>query len=162
MLTNDNNQNTNPLPSQMENPNPEAQNIEVATYHVFRATPPHSYEAFIYDNWLNSHRKYNDIWKLSDSRTYYEKYRELITQILSRPDCIIRVAVLSDDLDVALGWSVIERDCLHYVYVKPDCRKIGIAKALVPSVINSISHITSFGIPIWNKKLKQARFIPHI
>lgn len=143
----------------MENPITKTKKDQV-TYSIFRATPPHSYEDFVYKNWLNSQKKYNDFYKLADSRTYYETYRRIINYLLNRPNAILRMAVLSDDLDVALGWSVIENDILHYVYVKPDCRKIGIARALIPTPINTISHITSFALPIWNKKLKHARFIP--
>jgi len=60
-----------------------------------------------------------------------------VRAILARPDSVLRVACLPDDSDAILGWSVISGDephTLHYVYVRKDARKQGIARLLLAGV----------------------------
>lgn len=62
---------------------------------------------------------------------------------------IIGVACLSEDPNVVLGYSVVERkdeDVLHWIHVKFVWRKIGIAKALLkPFDIKATTHLTTLG-----------------
>ena len=60
-----------------------------------------------------------------------------VRAILARPDSVLRVACLPDDSDAILGWAVISADephTLHYVYVRKDARKQGIARLLLAGV----------------------------
>lgn len=57
--------------------------------------------------------------------------------ILARPDSVLRVACLPDDPDAILGWAVITADQppkLHFVYVRKEARKNGIARMLLAGV----------------------------
>src|ERR1035437_2894968 len=99
------------------------------------------------------------MFKLTQSDTYYAAYSKYIDAILKRDNARLRVAVLTDDPDTALGWAVDELGCLHYVYVKPEVRNLGIANALVLK-IESFSHLTHIGLSIWNDKHKNLVFNP--
>ena len=121
---------------------------------------PEAYTAMIFSKWLRSLRYGNDYFKLIDSESYYNTYNQYIQAILNKPGTIVRIAVLADDEDVALGWSVSEGDTLHYVHCQKDSRNKGIATTLVPFQVNNITHLTKTGMAIWNKKLPNAKFNP--
>lgn len=122
---------------------------------------PQHFEGFIKAKWKRSLRDGNDLYKLVFSEAYFEAYGRYIDMLLARPGTIIRLAILTDSPDVALGWSLIEGDKLHYVFVQRDFRNKGIGTALVPVPINWFSHLTHVGARIWNKpKHKALRFNP--
>lgn len=123
---------------------------------------PDSYRSFILARWLRSNRYGNDMFKLTQSDPYYESYSLFIMNILKRKKINIRIAVLDDDEDVALGWCVDEGDILHYVYIKPEVRRAGIARSMVPKNIKTITHITHTGLSIWQEKLPKINFNPFI
>lgn len=63
-----------------------------------------------------------------------------VRAILARSDSVLRVACLPDDSDAILGWAVVSSDeppILHYVYVRKDARKQGIARLLLAGVTRS-------------------------
>ena len=136
----------------------------LASYRIlsFRTKAPDQYKGMVYSGWLNSLRYNNDLFKLIDSDAYYKTYATYITSILKRPYSRLRIAVLSDDEDVALGWSVDEADILHYVYVPKDYRKRGIGKSLIPEGIKQFSHITTIGLSIWTTKYPSLKFNPFL
>lgn len=67
--------------------------------------------------------------------TFYSGYDRLVHAWLAHPGVMIKVATLPDALDVILGYAVYTRDCIHWVNVKASWRKLGIAKALLPNMI---------------------------
>lgn len=140
-----------------------ADDLEQASYQVI-AFPgrslPQSYQNMIYSKWMRSLKYGNEYFKLAHSDSYFMAYRRYLESILNRPDTVIRIAVLSDDRDVALGWSVVEQDTLHYVHVQHEQRNKGIGRALIPNGINVITHLTKCGLRIWPKSLPHARFNP--
>ena len=71
---------------------------------------------------------------------------------------MIRLAMLDDE--TILGWSLYEYKTLHYIWVKQEVRRQGIAKALMPKDIEFFSHITNKGLSIWSSKYKELRFNP--
>lgn len=123
---------------------------------------PKHYTNKILANWLISYKHCNDYMKLIDRDAYFESYKVILQNIMRRPFSIIRLAVLSLDYDVVLGWSCIEAATLHYVYVNKDMRKKGIAKHLVPKFkeIEILTHLTKAGLAIWNNKMPNAIFDP--
>lgn len=121
---------------------------------------PKEYLNFVRSKWMRSYRFGNDYIKLSDSDTYFAAYSNYISNLLLRPDMVIRMAVLSDDFDVALGFSAIDEDVLHYVHVHKDLRKQGIAKTLIPTPIKSFTHLTRTGLKLWATKMPEAIFNP--
>lgn len=122
---------------------------------------PVQYHNMIYSRWLRSLRHGNDWFKLIDSDEYYRNYHKVLENILDGPnEASIRLAVLSDDHDVVLGYSVCRGDCLDYVHVQKDFRGMGIGRALVPANINWISHLTHTGLRIWGSKMGGVKFNP--
>jgi hypothetical protein len=120
------------------------------------ASLPDAYKNLIFSNWLRTLRHGNEYFKLINQDDYYKNYWTFINLLMSRPTCAIKLAVLSDEPDVCLGWSLVERKesivALHYVYVKKDCRSAGIGTSLIPDDINTITHITTSGASIWASK----------
>jgi len=114
--------------------------------------------------WLRSLRHLNDYFKLIDQNIYYGSYEPYIKSILQRTNTEVRLALLSDEPDVVLGWAVIENNTLHYVHVKEDqyCsfRNKGIATQLIPKEIKQFSHVTSHWLKIWPKKFSELTFNP--
>ena len=115
------------------------------------AVLPPAYTNMIYSRWLRSLRFGNDYYKLINSKDYYSSYQKHIAYILSLPTTVVRLAVLSDDHDVVLGFSVSRGDILDFVHVHKDMRRQGIAKSLVPKDIKTITHLTKTALIIWPK-----------
>lgn len=121
---------------------------------------PEQYRNLIFSKWMRSFRYGNDYIKLINSDDYFAAYEIYITSLLNKPNSTLRLAVLSEDKDVVLGWSLIDGETLHYVYVQNEQRNKGIAKFLVPVSIKTITHVTKSGLAIWNKKIPFAKFNP--
>jgi hypothetical protein len=121
---------------------------------------PESYYNMILSKWLRSLRYSNDYFKLINPEAYFSNYGNYIRLILFRPAAFVRLAVLSDDHDVALGWAVVEGNTLHYVHVHKDHRKQGIAGSLVPKETKTITHLTKAGLSIWGSKMAGVAFNP--
>ncbi len=111
---------------------------------------------------MRSFRYGNDYMKLADSDSYYRSYEIYLTLLLYKPEAVVRLAVLTDDPDVALGFSVVRGPILDYVHVHKDFRKQGIGKKLVPNDIETITHLTKTGMKLWSTKLPKATFDPFI
>jgi GNAT superfamily N-acetyltransferase len=120
---------------------------------------PREYQNLIFSSWKRSLRKGNDFFQLIPGDIFHAHYQRFIEHLLSR-NGIVRLAVLTDDVDVVLGWSFHEQHTLHYVYVQRDFRRQGIAKRLVAAPVLTITHLTNLGLQIWPQKLKSATFNP--
>lgn len=134
-----------------------------ATYSVISfkgAELPAAYRPLIFSRWLRSFRFGVAYIKKTDPTEYYKKYHQFIELLLSKPDSTVRLAVLTDDHDVVLGFSVSREDVLDYVHVQVDHRKNGIAKKLVPKNITTATHMTQLAQGIWQAKYKQLKFNP--
>jgi GNAT superfamily N-acetyltransferase len=116
----------------------------------------------VLSKWMRSLRYGNDYFKLIDSDAFYNVYQRYLKNILNRPAATIRLAVLSDDHDVVLGFCVTEGGSLHYVYVQQEQRNKKIGAALIPKGIQVITHLTKAGMSIWHKKLSHLTFNPFI
>lgn len=123
---------------------------------------PEQYKGLIYSRWLKTLRQYNDYFRLIDKKAYYEVYPNYIGLLLNRPNTQVKIAVLSDDFDVALGFSVVEGVTLHYCHIQENYRNQKIGSALVPKDFQYITHLTKFGLRIWNKKYPHVKFNPFI
>jgi hypothetical protein len=102
-------------------------------------------EAMIYSSWLKGLRYGNSWFEQIEQESYFETYHRVINQILHKPDVQVRVACLKEDEDVILGYSVSEPQLLHWVFVKPDWRRIGLARDLVAKDITTVTHMTKLG-----------------
>lgn len=96
---------------------------------------------------------------------------------MKKPDCLIKLAVLTEDKDVVLGFSVSREDVLDYIHVHKDSRKDaemlidgkvvkfpgGIGKKLLPKPLTTFTHLTKIALIIWQtEKYKHLKFNPKI
>lgn len=121
---------------------------------------PAEYRNYLFGKWKRSLRHGNEYFKLIDNKAFNDAYDFLIVSTLYRPDATVRLAVLSDSMDVALGWSLIQGSILHYVFVQAEYRGMGLARKLVPVPIETFTHVTKTGLSLWNSKAPQAKFNP--
>jgi predicted GNAT family N-acyltransferase len=137
-----------------------------ATYKitVFKAdTIPEAYKNFIYSRYLRSLKYGNDWFGEIDPDAYYKVYHLLCEKMLLNPASIIRIAQLTDDDDLILGFSISRNpDILDYVYVKREVRNNGIGKSLLPKTFNIITHLTKQALQIRASKYKGTVFNPFI
>lgn len=119
-----------------------------------------NYLSMIYSDFMRSLRFGNGWYRLIDSDRYYSMYKQIIDHLLAKKESVIRLAVLSDDLDVCLGWSLSEGPRIHYVFVKKPYRKQGIGTALMPLTFEMITHLTTIGQNIREKKFSHVKFDP--
>ena len=147
----------------MEATSDQSEPKEVASYTVLAHLGQqltNQYKPMIFAKWMRSLRGGNDYFKLIESHHYFGAYQKYITAVLLRRDCIVRTAVLSNDHDTCLGFSVSEPKVLHYVWVHQHNRKQGIARSLVPFCPEAITHLTKKGMSVWASKIPQALFKP--
>lgn len=78
-------------------------------------------------------------------------FHAYLDTLFARPVVIV-IAALQSDPDVILGFSCYEPGVLHFVFVKPQWRKIGIATQLVPDGITTVTGFTRVGDIIRRKK----------
>lgn len=119
---------------------------------------PEEYRNLIRAPFLNSLRYGNDLYKLIDRDSYFVSYGKYIEHLLHRPLSVVALAILDDD--TVLGWSLYEGTTLHYIWVKKEVRRQGIAKELIPDKFDVITHITNTGINIWVNKFPEVKFNP--
>lgn len=117
---------------------------------------------FVLASWMRSLRHGNDYYKIIESDGYYKAYDHYIKRLLQDPKCAVRLAALSDAPDVLLGFSVSRGTTLDYVFIKPDFRKMGMAKKLVPKGITHTTHLTKTGMTIWVEMDRPWKFNPFI
>lgn len=123
---------------------------------------PAQYQGLVFSKWLRSLRYGNDYFRIIEQEAFFQVYNKYIESILSRQNTIVNLAVLSDDEDVVLGFSVNQPQVLHYVHVQKDQRRQGIGKSLVPPNIHTITHVTNIGLSIWGSKRPDWKFNPFI
>jgi len=123
---------------------------KIVTYKAVNLPP--QYINLVLSKFLRSLRYGNEYFKLIDKNSYFSVYDAYFKVLMSRPEAIIKLAVLSDDEDVVLGWSLTEPNKLHYVYVNSTHRKLGIGKELTRESFNTITHLTTIGLSIWGNK----------
>lgn len=140
-----------------------AQQKDMSSYSVVvyaGSNFPSCYLGMVYSKWLRSLRYGNDFFKLIDPEAYYDAYQQYISTILSREKCRVRLAVLTLEPDVVLGFSIHRDNVLDYIHVHRDNRRLGIGKHLIPNGIDTITHLTRTGMSIWGSKCKHWKFNP--
>jgi len=86
---------------------------------------------FISDSWSNAacYNLASTFWvphKLTKKR-----YQALCELLLDRKPELFRIAVNENDLDQIFGWACVDKDCLHFVYIKQPYRGFGLTKMLI-------------------------------
>ncbi len=117
----------------------------------------------IFATWLRSYRHGGQFTRRIPERVYFARHHRVIERLLD--SCSVRVAASAEDTDVILGWAVLEPGCVHFVYVKPAFRRMGLASALLADVnwpATSYSHETfTLRIPEIGERLAQSPFDPY-
>lgn len=115
--------------------------------------------SFIFATWLRGLRYGNRFFNEVDSEVFYKTYHKAIETILTLPTVTVKVACLKDEPDCILGYAVYAGSKLHWVHVKKEWRRIGVANSLLPPVFDTVTHWTSIGLSIL-KKRKGLKFNP--
>jgi GNAT superfamily N-acetyltransferase len=121
---------------------------------------PNSYRSLIFSKWLRSLRYGNDYFRLINKDNYFKVYHRYVENILTA--ATVKFAVLAEDHDVVLGFSVSRDGILDYVHVHKDYRRVGLGTALLPSQVTIITHITRSGASLWHNRFPEAVFNPFI
>lgn len=133
---------------------------------------PRNYRGLVLAKWIRGLRHGNDFFKLIDPDPYHNVYNAFIDNILLRPDSVVRLAVLPEDEDVVLGFSVCRDKILDWVYVLrvrtptdggviiTDYRRHGIGSKLIPTDITTFTHLTKTWMSLWASRYKHLKFNP--
>lgn len=87
---------------------------------------------------------------------FMKSYHKYIEFLLGKAST--QIACLKSDPDVILGYSVSEPGVLHWVFVKPDWRRIGICNDLLPKDIHTVTGFSRVGDVV--RRHKSLKFNP--
>lgn len=93
-----------------------------------------------------------DFFSSISQDAFMSSYHGHLEVLFAKTGIRLIVACLESDPDVILGFSVSEGPTLHFVFVKPHWRKIGIASSLVPKETSIVTGFTRVGDIIRRKK----------
>lgn len=127
---------------------------------AIRDLEPEDYN-FVYATWNKSYCFGNPSFRKIPQTDFYKYQSCVIRHLLTKPGVQKKVAVLKEDPDIILGYAFYEDDIAHYVFVKDDWRRIGIAKGLLPLGIQTITHSTIKLRKILEQKQKTLIFDPY-
>lgn len=91
---------------------------------------------------------YGDSWfSLIPKAIFMSNYKKVAEHLVSNPNINIKVACLKEDSSVILGYSILSQDfsTIHWVYVKNAWRNRGIAKAILPRLPTTVTHLSLLG-----------------
>ena len=99
--------------------------------------------SLVYSTWLRSYQQSGPSVRKVSRTDFFAGHHKVLDGIFAR-DPVVKLAVFPDDPTVVFGWSVTEGNAVHYVYVKPDFRRFGVATALLSHINRpfSYSHYT--------------------
>lgn len=106
---------------------------------------------------------YGDTWfSKIPKRIFMDNYKKVAESLFLRYKGSIRVACLTGDTDVILGYAILNAShtTLHFVYVKEVWRKKGIGSQLVPKTVNCVTHLTPLGETLSKKLNSELIFNP--
>jgi ribosomal protein S18 acetylase RimI-like enzyme len=97
--------------------------------------------AFIARHWVDCYAR--SAWALTVGRSYFRGHNRAVDRCLDRQRTRVLCAHVPADADALLGFAVFEGDqTIHFVYVRPDARRMGLAKAMLqagilPAILDS-------------------------
>lgn len=100
---------------------------------------------FIVSTMLKSLRSGCHLYRKMDKIAFSHNYNQIVDRLLNTAE--VRVACLTEDPDIIIGYAICRDSVLDYVYVKSLWRQKGIAKSLCGGV-TTVSHLTSVAEPI--------------
>ncbi len=103
-------------------------------------------KAFVLATWLRSYYNGSQFGSEITPHVYFKWHHALCEAFWIRPTAYALIACNPDDENQIYGWAAMEQSLhghlVHYVYVKPAFRQMGIAKALLPDSAAVSTHIT--------------------
>lgn len=98
--------------------------------------------AFVASNFLRSVHSDCIPFNKVPKDTFFSGYRRICEHLMQFG--IVTVCYPQGEENLLLGFSIVSSDykTLHYVLVKKRWQKLGVAKLLLPSTIQFVSHIT--------------------
>jgi hypothetical protein len=121
---------------------------------IIREANTGSDHAFLYSTWRNA-LWYSKKRDPKDADAFYKDLSQKIATLLKVPGTQVKIACLSDDPDMLLGWSVMNGDLLVFVYVKIDYRRKGIGRLLTKGFKTFDVPQTKIGRSLLEKFLKE-------
>lgn len=118
--------------------------------------------SFIFATWLRNLFHSSPMFKYMEKNVFMKHYHNVLTAMFTRDYVNVVVACMKDDPDTILGYAILSKDnkALHWIYIKKNWRKIGLAKDLVPETVTHVTHITDTGASIIEKyKLEYNPFL---
>jgi ribosomal protein S18 acetylase RimI-like enzyme len=89
---------------------------------------------FVFSSWLRNYKHSSYFAKRIRNSVFFFWHQKIADAIVSRPSARILVACAPGESDVILGYLVMEErpteQVIHYVFVKPEFRKMGIGRKL--------------------------------
>lgn len=84
---------------------------------------------YVVKSWVNAN---GHVQQSRDcGRVYRMEHTGVVLDLLKRHSTVLRVAHLEDDEDAIIAWTVYEATVLHYVYVRAEERRKGLARWLL-------------------------------
>ena len=119
--------------------------------------------AFILATWLRGLYYGNSWFKEIQKDVFMQVYHGVIDNVLKSEHTIINVAVLNEDPDIILGYSVLNNQhlnpVLHWVIVKEAWRKMGIARHIIPENVDTVTQLTTIGLKLKPENVKFNPFL---
>lgn len=86
---------------------------------------------FIYATWLNSYWADSQKYQQITGPTFFTEYPKVLDRILDSPETQVSVACSSSDENIIYGYLVSSPPVAHYLFVKSNFRRWGIARSLL-------------------------------
>lgn len=106
---------------------------------------------------------YGDTWfSIIPKRLFMDNYKLIAEKLISSPKVSIKVACLLEDPEVILGYSILSSDYqgIHWTFVKSAWRLKGIASSISPQFPTYVTHLSTLGKTLLDKKFKNTVFNP--
>ena len=111
--------------------------LAMVSYRVGKAAD----RAYVARTWVRAYAHTD--WGRDTGRVYAAEHPLVVASILER-GAELRVAHVIDDEDAILGFAVTEGRCIHYVYVRVETRRLGIARTLLGYRLAESSEVLEF------------------
>ena len=108
---------------------------------------------FIFSTWLKGNYFGNFYFGEMPQDLYFSEYAAHITKVLQNPHTRITIACSDDQPNWLVGFSVYQGHVLHWVYVKKDYRRKGVATLMLKDKnIHVVTNLTGIGCTLKNLK----------
>ncbi len=91
--------------------------------------------SFVFATWLRNYKHSSQFARKIKNATFFKWHHLVIERIFDRPNTLVLIATPQGESEPILGYAVLEAQdgtpVIHYVYVKDDFRRMGIATKLI-------------------------------